>query len=1434
MTRKMKDDGTSKLKKLTKARPKSKKEMSENPKSKIQGPKSKIQNMGSKSDNPQSEIRNRKSDLRDQMAFRKEAEEILKSRKGVPDRISEMDFPELLHEFMVYQAELEIQNEELRTAQHQLEESRRKYVDLFDFAPLGYFSFDRHGKILEVNLTGAQMLGIERRRLVKQLFPFHVSEDQKGAFFSHLKEVFNTGMKQVCELELMKKDGSEFYARLESVAVSDNAGNYSCRTAISDITQIKEAENKIRRYASFPNLNPNPILEADSGGKITFSNHAAMSIQQELDMKDTSFFLPKDLADILNVLGQGKGTSFYREVKIKGRVFAETIQPLPQFDSLRIFAIDITEKKTNEKALKASEKYFRLLMENSSDVVSILEKDGTIRYESFSVERMLGYRAEEIVGTNVFDLIHPDDLSDLRTIFFYGAKKPGIILSAQFRCRHKDGTWRVLDAVGKNLLDDSVIHGIVVNSRDITGRVHAEEAVRSERQRLVNILDSMVDGVYIVNQQNEIEYVNPLLKGEYGPVNGRKCHEYFEGRKKACTWCKNQEVFAGRTVRSEWYSEKTNRTYDLINTPLKNPDGSISKLGIFRDITERKSAEEALRESEEKFKTVFDGSMDGILVAEEGNRKFLMGNKAICSMLGYSEDEIKNLSINDIHPPEDLSYVTKEFERTARKETFLNENIPVKRKDGSVFYVDISASHITLSGKKYVVGSFRDITERKQAEESLKKGNRTLRALSNSDRAMLRAVSEEKFLKDICEIVVEDCGHAMVWIGFAEEDEGKTVRPVASAGFEEGYLETLSITWADTERGRGPTGTAIRTGRPIICRDMLADPAFEPWREEAIKRGYASSIVLPLMNYGKAFGAINIYSREPDPFTEDEVNLLSELSGDLSYGILAMRTRTAHAEAEESLRNSEAKYRSLFQNMTNGFAYHKIILDDTGKPRDYVFLEINDAFENLTGLLREDIIGKKVTEVIPGIENDPVDWIGIYGKVALSREPIHLENYSAALNNWYSVYAYSPAQEYFAVTFENVTDRKQTANLSDGLNRINEIISSSTNQEEIMQAVVREAAKVIGCESAAISLREDDHWKVSNVFGFSQKLIGTTMVNEEEPHAVLALKTKEPVVINDAYNDERVNREHMKKYGVRSVLVVPLFIANQPFGVIFFNYHSLSLTFTTLHIDFAAKLAASVSLSIEKARLMNLLKTRAAELESVNKDLENFSYAVSHDLKRPLRSIQGFAEAIIDDYKGKLDDEGRDFLHRITSAAGRMTQLVDALLDISRLTKWELVSKSVDLSSIAEVIAYELKKNEPGRKVEFVIAKGLKAQGDMDMLEIALRNLIDNAWKFTSRHASAKIEFGAITNFGFNSEIRIPQSEMEGKTVYFVRDDGAGFNVEFAGKLFMPFGRLHSDSEFPGLGIGLATVQKIVNKHGGKIWAESEPEKGATFYFTLG
>lgn len=182
--------------------------------------------------------------------------------------------------------------------------------------------------------------------------------------------------------------------------------------------------------------------------------------------------------------------------------------------------------------------------------------------------------------------------------------------------------------------------------------------------------------------------------------------------------------------------------------------------------------------------------------------------------------------------------------------------------------------------------------------EELGRLNRTLLALSRSNQAMMRAQDETQFLNEVCQIIVRDCGHAMVWIGYAEQDAAKTVRPVAHAGFETGYLDTLQITWADTERGQGPTGTAIRTGQLCHCRNMLTDPRFEPWREQAIRRGYASSLVVPLLAEGLAFGAITIYSTQPDPFSQDEFKLIQRLADDLAYGIGAIRQRKAREHSE--------------------------------------------------------------------------------------------------------------------------------------------------------------------------------------------------------------------------------------------------------------------------------------------------------------------------------------------------------------------------------------------------------------------------------------------------------------------------------------------------------------------------------------------------------
>ena len=228
---------------------------------------------------------------------------------------------------------------------------------------------------------------------------------------------------------------------------------------------------------------------------------------------------------------------------------------------------------------------------------------------------------------------------------------------------------------------------------------------------------------------------------------------------------------------------------------------------------------------------------------------------------------------------------------------------------------------------------------------------------------------------------------------------------------------------------------------------------------------------------------------------------------------------------------------------------------------------------------------------------------------------------------------------------------------------------------------------------------------------------------------------------------------------------------------------------------------------------------RTIELEAANKELQAFSYSVSHDLRAPLRSIDGFSQALLEDYADKLDAQGQDDLRRVRNATQRMGQLIDDMLELSRVTRSEINRQTVDLSVLAQTIATELQNSEPQREVEFTVMEGLTASCDPRLLHIALENLLRNAWKFTAKHPKARIEFGF--------------SQSNGKPAYFVRDDGAGFDMAYAAKLFGAFQRLHAMTEFKGTGIGLATVQRIIRRHGGQVWAEGKVEQGATFYFTL-
>lgn len=369
---------------------------------------------------------------------------------------------------------------------------------------------------------------------------------------------------------------------------------------------------------------------------------------------------------------------------------------------------------------------------------------------------------------------------------------------------------------------------------------------------------------------------------------------------------------------------------------------------------------------------------------------------------------------------------------------------------------------------------------------------------------------------------------------------------------------------------------------------------------------------------------------------------------------------------------SKERYYNLFHNMMDGYAFHKIILDEQGIPIDYEYVDINPAFTEMTGMTREISIGKKITQILPSIKDDPADWIGRYGRVALEGESIVFDNFSEVLNKHFAVSSYCPEKGFFVTVFRDITEQI----------RLN-------------------------------------------------------------------------IEINDLNQD-----------------------------------------------------------------LESRIKKRTMKLEAVNKELEAFSYSVSHDLRAPLRGIDGFSQAILEDYEEVLDETGKDYLRRVRSGVQRMGDLINDMLQLSRLSRTELHKTSVDLSAIAQNIVDDLLIGSPERQIDIKIEKALVARCDLQLIRSLLQNLLENAWKFTQKVSTPQIEFGKMM--------------LDDEMTFFIRDNGAGFDMKYYNKLFGTFQRLHSVHEFEGTGIGLATVQRIIHKHGGLISAEGKVNGGATFYFTLG
>jgi PAS domain S-box-containing protein len=1116
----------------------------------------------------------------------------------------------------------------------------------------------------------------------------------------------------------------------------------------------------------------------------------------------------------------------------------------------------------------------------------------------------------------------------------------------------------------------------------------------------------------------------------------------------------------------------------------KNEKGEV--LGVLasaRDITEHRRAELA----RSQLAAIVESSSDAI-IGKTPEGIITSWNKGAEKIYGYSADEIVGRHITMLAPPSLHAEIRDILERVGKGATVNNYESERIRKDGTRFHVALTLSPIrdesgNISGISTIA---RDITQRKLDEAALHRLNRELHAISNCNQILMRAEDEQALLGDICQVVCDDAGYRMAWVGYPENDEAKTIRPVAWAGVEDGYLAQAGITWADTARGRGPSGTAIRNGKSACIQDFSTDPLAAPWRESALQRGYRSSISLPLKNENaNTFGNLTIYSTEPDAFTPAEIRLLEELAGDLAFGIIALRTRAEGKRMESLLSQREHEYRTLAENSPD-----VIVRYDRQGRRIYV----NPEFERVNRLTAQQVLGKTTAELstelkpkadvfterlMAAMESGTADKVDLSwdkdgkqicwfvrvapefdanGKVTsaltiwsditerklaeetlrreqallnrimvtspvgiavvsmegqitfanpqaerilgLSKEEMTQRSYNAP--QWHStaidggsfpdeeqpfirvmearqpVFDVQHAIEWpdgrrvllsingapifdaqgeieaVAFAIEDITERKQA---EEQLRRSEQSLIESqrmahvgswhmdlaTNEvfwsevlykmygfdpalppplytesmklftpeswEKLSSAIARAVETGISYELELELVPKDggSRWMLSrgelardergapvmvrgvvmditerkrvdeallfvaqrgwqigaeNFFDALAQFLGEKLdmdyvlidrIDENPDMAeTVALYAKGAITPNMRYAlkgtpCENVMGKQLCIYrhgiqqlfpedtllpgmGAESYIGIPLWdstgrsigliavMGNKPLPDDAPVIQLLQLVATRAAAELERKLAEE-EISKLNQELEHRVAERTAQLEEANKELESFSYSVSHDLRTPLRAIDGFSHILLEDYAGKLDDEGKRLLNVVRNNTSRMGQLIDDILQFSRTGRLEISFSRIDMGQLAYSVFVELRPVVVGDKLQLEIGHIPPAWGDSAMMRQVFVNLLTNAIKFSSNKEPAIIKVGG---------------SVEGnEAVYFVKDNGAGFDMQYADKLFGVFQRLHSVNEFEGTGIGLAIVKRIITRHGGRVWAEGKVNEGATFYFAL-
>jgi PAS domain S-box-containing protein len=813
--------------------------------------------------------------------------------------------------------------------------------------------------------------------------------------------------------------------------------------------------------------------------------------------------------------------------------------------------------------------------------------------------------------------------------------------------------------------------------------------------------------------------------------------------------CLEEARRSGRPVNTGEYQvacrDGSVRTCELYATFLA--DGLVV---TFNDVTERKQAETALRESEEKFKYIFDYSPIGKSITLPTGEIHV--NRAFCQMLGYSREELEHERWQDITVPDDVAETQRHMEALiagdAGEVRFVKRYL---RKDGSIVWADVASSlRRDGSGEPvYFVTAMVDITERVRAE---------------------RALAEAKDLL----VEAEEIGHSGGWQYDVAADR---------------------VTWTDqvfeiygVDRDFDPNDV----GRDI---EFYA-PGSAPLVADAFQRAVTSAEPYDLeVELDRADGALIWVRTVGRPVVED---------GAVVRVIGNIIDITQRKRAEEQLRESEEDFRTLAEVVP------QIVWMTDPEGKNTYF---NQQWVDYTGMTLEESYGDGWNTPFHPDDRQPA-W-DAWQRATQDDVPYALEcrlRRADGAYRWWLIRGAPLRDESGTILkwFGTCTDIEEIKQTEHDLQQSQALLQAAMDRSQAGIAIadapdgrlryVNQAGLFIrgGSEAEVVdqvdAARYVESWHILHHDG-------TAYADDEVPlaRAVLHGETSEAeFIIRRDDHEDRVVLARAAPIRDEEGMVTA--------GVVVFH-------------DITERKQAEEEVRRLNRELEQRVVSRTAQLEAANRELESFAYSVSHDLRAPLRAIDGFTQMVIEDAGERLEAADLEHLGRARGAAQRMASLIDDLLVLSRASRTDLVRRGVDLSALAEEVAAELREAEPERSVDLAVMPGMEVTADPTLLRVIVSNLLGNAWKFTSRHETARIEVG--------------ETDAAGERAFFVRDDGAGFDLAKARHLFGAFQRFHAPEEFDGSGIGLATVQRLVARHGGRLWAEAEVEKGATFSFTL-